>query len=416
MVQFFSPEIQGFYMTFWSVIGLQMFFELAFPQTIVTMTSHLWSDLDLDEHRRLIGEKDAVSRLTHLIRISVLVQVALAASFAILASAFGLWFFSDDPAADVINWRLPWLTLVGLSSIAFALIPFLAVLEGCGQVREIHKLNLLRGVAGSAFVWLAIPLGAELWVPAIATAVRLVCEVGWLLGKFPRFFYAFTKSPMHAKVAWRQEIWPFQSKMMVKGFFHYFNADVMLPILFRYQDSVAAGQFGMTWNIVQSIRMACSSWVRTRVPHFGVLIARKEYAELDRIFFRVGKIALALMFILGAIFLLGVFGLGYFDCRYAHRFLSAEPTALLIIGLWMALVFEFQWLYLHAHGKSPYLILNLIGCCLSGLLFWWSGFQYGVMGMSVAFLFMQGVVYLPLSTVGWIHLRKQWHEQAAEHP
>lgn len=411
VVQFFTPEVQGFYVTFWSVIGLQMFFELAFPQTIVTMTSHLWSQLDLDNSNRLVGKPDAVSRLTHLMRISVVVQVILATLFAAIASFFGLWFFADDPSAQTITWRGPWLTLVGLSSIAFALIPFLAVLEGCDQVREIHKLNLVRGIAGSLVVWIAIPLGAALWIPAIATAVRLFCEIGWMLGKYPRFFAAFTKRPTGERVAWRKEVWPFQSKLMLKGFFNYFNADVMLPVLFRYQDAVIAGQFGLTWNILQSMRMACSSWVRTRVPRFGVLIAERNYKELDRIYFRVGKIAASLLALLGCVFVLGVAGLDYFDFRYAHRFLPVLPTTLLIIGLWTALVFEFQWLYLHAHGKSPYLTLSLIACCISGLLIWWAGIHYGAIGVSLAFLFMQGIVYLPLSTVGWFHLRRQWHRE-----
>ena len=409
VVKYFSPEMQGFYVTFWSVIGLQMFFELAFPQTIVTMTSHLWSKLDLDEHRRLVGDKDSISRLTHLMRISTAVQAALAISFGVLAGLFGLWFFADDMAADQLVWRAPWLTLVGLSSCAFALIPFLAVLEGCDQVREIHKLNLVRGIAGSVVVWIAIPLGAALWIPALATAVRLICELGWMLGKYPRFFATFAFRPTGASIAWRKEIWPFQSKLMLKGLFNYFNADVMLPVLFRYQDSVVAGQFGLTWNILQSLRGACSSWVRTRTPRFGVLIAERNYQELDRIYFRVGKVAATLMALLGACFLSGIIGLDLIDFRYANRFLPALPTTLLIIGLWAALIIEFQWVYLHAHGKSPYLAISLVGCVTSGLVIWGMGIWFGAVGVSAAFLLMHAIIYLPLSTWGWIHLRRNWH-------
>lgn len=410
VVEYFSPEMQGFYVTFWSVVGLQMFFELAFPQTIVTMTSHLWSKLDLDEKRRLTGDEDSISRLTHLMRISIVVQAGLAISFGLLAGLFGLWFFADDAAADKLVWQAPWLTLVGLSSIAFALIPFLAVLEGCDQVREIHKLNLVRGIAGSIAVWIAIPLGAALWIPALATAIRLLCELGWMFGKYPRFFATFARRPTGASIAWRKEIWPFQSKLMLKGLFNYFNADVMLPVLFRYQDSVVAGQFGLTWNILCSLRAACSSWVRTRTPRFGVLIAQRDYQELDRIYFRVGKIAVAMLTVLGLSFLVGVISLEFFEFRYSRRFLPPLPTTFLIIGLWASLIFEFQWVYLHAHGKSPYLTISLIGCIMSGLLIWWMGFHYGAIGVGIAYMLMHAVVYLPLSTWGWIRLRRDWHD------
>ncbi len=70
-------------------------------------------------------------------------------------------------------------------------------------------------------------------------------------------------------IDWRAEIWPFQSRMILKGMMNYFHSDFMGPVLFHFHGAVAAGQLGVTWQILNSLRTACSSWVRVRYPRMG---------------------------------------------------------------------------------------------------------------------------------------------------
>lgn len=415
VMRFFSPETQGYYFTFWSVIGLQNFFELAFPQTILTTASHQWGQLELDESSgRVAGDPDSLSRLSHLFRVSMTVYAGIAFAFFVVLVIVGLNFFAVDDASDQLNWRLPWVGLVALSSINFLLIPCLAALEGCDQVRAIYRMHLARAVAGNLVVWGCLLAGMTLWIPAIAVAARIVCELVLIFSRYYGFFASISRKPIAAKLDWKGEIWPFQSKLIIKGFFNYFNSDLIIPVLFRYQDAVVAGQFGMTWSVLQAIRGACSSWVRTRVPKMGSLIAKKDYRELDRIFARVGSIALIAMTFLSLALCVGIAILKVTEFRYAGRFLDVSPTALLCVGLLAGLAVEFQWQYLHCHGKSPYVFITVSCCCLSGLLIWLLGSSIGVMGVCIAYLFMHALVYLPLSTTAWIKLRRQWHRESIE--
>ncbi|MCC9643544.1 hypothetical protein LOC71_14765 [Rhodopirellula sp. JC740] len=409
VMRFFSEETQGYYFTFWSVIGLQNFFELAFPQTILTTASHQWGKLEMTSSGHVAGDKDAKSRLSHLFRTSVAAYAVIALLFCLSLVFAGRLFFSQDQYSNDLNWYAPWIGLVTLSSINFLLIPFLAALEGCNQVRAIYKMHLARAVAGNLVVWACMAGGTTLWVPAIAVAVRIACELILILVRYRNFFASISSRPNAATLDWRGEIWPFQSKLIFKGFFNYFNSDLIVPVLFRYQDAVTAGQFGMTWSVLQAMRGACSAWVRTRVPQMGALVAQKDYRELDRIFWRVGSIALAVLLLLSITMCFGVAAIYQLEFRYATRFLGLLPTTILCVGLIAGLAVEFQWQYLHCHGKSPYVLATVACCCLSGLMIWQLGMHYGVLGACIAYLVMHAFVYLPLSSYAWFGLRREWH-------
>ena len=56
---FFTPETQGFYYTFASLMALQTFFELGFSIVVINVSSHEWLRLRLDEGGRIVGDADA---------------------------------------------------------------------------------------------------------------------------------------------------------------------------------------------------------------------------------------------------------------------------------------------------------------------------------------------------------------------
>ena len=106
------------------------------------------------------------------------------------------------------------------------------------------------------------------------------------------------------------------------------------------------------------------------------------------------------------------FGIEQTQTVLSDRILNLPLIAVLMAGLWGAQKMEFQWLYLHAHGRSPYLLWNLAGSCLCGLLIWLGGRLGGVVGVCTGYLIMHVLIYLPLSTIGFNGLRQLWHPPA----
>jgi O-antigen/teichoic acid export membrane protein len=81
------------------------------------------------------------------------------------------------------------------------------------------------------------------------------------------------------------------------------------------------------------------------------------------------------------------------------------------LGVVIVLVPESQWTYIHAHKRSPHLLLTLVGSILSALLMWKLGADYGALGVSVAYLVMMALYYFPLWSWVWWVCRANWHDE-----
>src|SRR5687768_1302919 len=55
-----SPETQGYYFTFFSLLAVQVFVELGLGQVTVQFASHEWSRLGLEADGRVSGAPDAM--------------------------------------------------------------------------------------------------------------------------------------------------------------------------------------------------------------------------------------------------------------------------------------------------------------------------------------------------------------------
>ncbi len=419
---FFSAEVQGYYYTFWSLIALQTIFDFSFQPVIVNFASHEWGELTGNDTSQTAIDKAAgsdhrsISRLASLLRGSLLWYGVAACLFFLIVGMAGIIFFSQAESSNRLSWRPAWLALVALTAVNFWTVPFLAILEGCGQVRSIYRLQFARTMIGNLAVWITIPLGAELWVTVAVAAVRLACELLWLVLFHRDLLTTFLRRPTGQRVNWRQEVWPFQWRVGLKGLLGFLNTALINPVVFFYHGEVSAGQLGMTWQILTSLQAACMSWIKTRTAMFGILVARREFTELDRVYFRLLAISSTFLALGTAAVFLTILLLNYLAIDFADRLLPPVPTAMLAVAIVVLIIPESQWTYIHAHKKSPHLAIALLGSLLSGVLTWWLGRQFGAIGVSAAYLFMTAFIYLPLWTAVWWACRARWHQDLMDEP
>jgi hypothetical protein len=408
MTKFFTLEVQGYYYTFWSLIGLQLIFELSLPAVILTTASHEWSGLSLGPGRTIEGDARSLSRLTSLTRTSLAWYGTSAILFVAIVSVGGLYFF-DDGSESRVEWRLPWLALTCLTGIVFWLTPLLTILEGCNQVKEVQRYQFARAILGNLIIWCGIPLGAGLWVPAIATLVRLICDLSLVFGSYGSFYRTLFRKPAGEVIDWMKEVWPFQWRSALKCIVAYVNGYLINPVIFKYQGKEAAGQIGFTWSVLTSLQAACSSWVKTRASLFGTLVVRKDYPELDRVYLRVSRIALVAYFLLTAAFVGCVAILGAWLPEYAERLTTPLPTALFCLAFGCTLYNELVWTYINAHRQAPFLTLSVATGLINGLAFWWAGKEFGIPGAAIAAVIVNGVLVAPLAVYTLRYAKKAWH-------
>ena len=405
----FSPELQGYYYTFYAVLALQTFFELGLQIVVLNAASHEWAGLSRDAQGRIVGQSAAYSRLVSLGRWIAWWYGAVSGLFVVAVGCGGCWFFSRAPSPD-IAWLSPWLTLVLLSGMLLWTLPFSALLEGCNQVTTVNRFRLIQAVCANLVVWTAIAWGAGLWTAPATMAARLLCDL-YLLGVHSRrFFGAFWRTPTGPTIDWRKEIWPMQWRLAVSGVVSYFEFFLYTPIMFHYRGDVVAGQMGMTWSLLMAMQAGALAWVQARAPLFGRLVARRDFRELDRVYFRLTTISVAVLALGAVIAESCVWGLHASGHPLAARLLPPLPTGAFLLAIVLYQLPHCQSIYLRAHKREPLLVANVIACLSIGLLVWLLGSHYGPTGAAGGYLAVVALFILPYKTYLWWRCRRDWHQ------
>jgi O-antigen/teichoic acid export membrane protein len=409
IARYFSPEVQGFYYTFASLLALQSFVELGFYLVIINVASHEWAHLGLDSADRIVGNPDALSRLVSLGRFIFKWYAAASILFIIGAGLAGHVFFSQA-AYSGIRWQAPWWSVVALSGVVLWSLPLNSLLEGCNQVASINRFRLIQAMLSSVALWLTIMLDGGLWATVALAATNVLCACYLLLVRYRRFFEPFFTPLAGARIHWRTEIWPMQWRLALQGLVNYFMYSLFNPVMFHYHGAVVAGQMGMTWQVVSTLQLLALAWVQTKVPRYGMLIARKDYAALDHLWRRTSLVSLAFISGGGGAVWLLVYGLNVLQVPLAQRLLGPLPTGLFLLAVVLTQIIQCQAAYLRAHKKEPLVVSGVASGLAIGLLVWELGSRFGAIGAAVAYLLVTAIISLPMVTIIWFRSRAEWHQ------
>jgi O-antigen/teichoic acid export membrane protein len=151
------------------------------------------------------------------------------------------------------------------------------------------------------------------------------------------------------------------------------------------------------------------SWVNTKVPIFGQLIARKEYKALDRLFFRSLLQALIAVISGGAVLWCTVAGLYAWQIPLSQRILGPLPLALLIGVAVINVIIFGQAAYLRAHKEEPFLWNSVIGAILMAISTYFLGRTFGAMGMVGGYFSLTAFLGLGWATWIFVTKRREWH-------
>ena len=405
--KFLSRDSQGYYYTFFSLLALQSFVELGFSFIINQFASHEWAHLGFDEREAITGEPAAHSRLISLGRLAFKWFGAAALIFVAVVSVAGYWFFSKSPDHGIV-WQAPWLALVVMTGVQICFLPAFSLLEGCNQVAASYRFKLIQAIAGSIALWSALACGWGLWAAAASSAAS-ACILIAVFYRYRHFFGAFRTPPSGPEIHWKTEMLPMQWRLGLAVVVGYFMYSLFTRVIFHYHGPAAAGQMGMTWSLASMLQQVASFWILTKMPRFGILIAKKQYEALDALFFRSTLISLVLV-ALGALGLWSaVFFINYMDFHWAGRMLPPGPTGMLMLASVLIHVPACQTAYLRAHKREPLLAFNLISSAATGLLVWYLGKNYGPMGACSGYLAVIALFMLPYEMYLWRHYRALWH-------
>lgn len=407
----FTPELQGYYYTFATVIALQVFVELGLGTVIVQFASHEWSKLNLDRDGCIVGDASSLSRLRSIAHLAFRWYVVGGVIVTFGLGAAGYLFFKGSPADDVV-WFGPWLLLCLATGLNICFVPLWSLLEGCNQVSRLYALRLVLGVCASLATWVAIAIGANLWTAGIA--VMLTTAISYVFIR--RYYWPFVASLRatdhpSAQISWRLDMLPMQWRIALSWISGYFVFSLFTPVLFKFQGPAIAGQMGMTWSLVSVVGVA-SSWLMPKIPRFGSLIAERKYPELDVFFAKIAKIVAGMAVLISLGIFVIVYLLNHFSFFLAERILPLAPTGLFLVAQTLVVASMPFSAYLRAHKREPLMALSLATAGLIGISTVILGKYYSATGMAAGYLIINIAVF-PVVLLIWSRCRSAWHGSEA---
>ena len=410
IARFLTPAEQGYYYTFGSLVALQIIFELGFSFVILQMASHERAHLTIASDDSVSGDSVAHDRLASVLQKTVRWYTTAAALLAIFLLIAGSYFFSTyHHGGQHVAWRIPWYADALAATLTFQLDPMLSFLEGCGFVANVARVRLAQAMTGSSLAWIALATHHGLFAPAMVITGNASVSLIYLVRRRRLLLPLLRRSPGENRIHWMREVWAFQWRIAVSWLCGYFIFQLYNPVLFAFHGPVVAGQMGMSLSLANALTAVAISWINTKAAPFGAMIARKEYRELDRIFFQSMKQAMSVCGIGILTLWCIVLFLNWAHFSLAHRVLDPITIGILLATTPISVINFGQATYLRAHKQEKFLLNSVLGAILIAASTFFLGKSYGAPGVVIGSLLVGLIMGLPLGTYMFVKYRRIWH-------
>ena len=401
-----SPDMQGWFYTFVSIASLYTLFEMGLSTALIQVTAHLFIKVHWLSEGRFAGQNAEIFLSFFLSTIKTYFKFACA--FLGVAFAVGYFIFIQKGGFIIEGreWVAPWIALLIGTAMNMMILPFFAVVEGSGEVSEVYAIRLLQGFLGSIFCWFVLLNGGDLWAASMMPILGTVVSFLWLYKKRPQLLHLVLSKQPSKKFNWSQEVWPLQWRIGLNWISLFLMSQLCTPILFYYQNSIIAGQMGLSLTIAHMLGLLSQSWFTRRVPYMSQAAAKKEWHILDDLF-KKDFMRSMIVFILGAVLVM-IFHKIISQSTYVNRVLDFWP----FLGL---LVFSFFYyvnialaIQLRSYRKEPLVWTTLLGGVLILIVTAIAAKNYSVNEVVLAMVICQILLITPLSIYIWRNRNRQY--------
>jgi O-antigen/teichoic acid export membrane protein len=183
-----------------------------------------------------------------------------------------------------------------------------------------------------------------------------------------------------------------------------------VPLLFRTQGPVSAGQMGVTMSVANMLSLLALSWLTAHIPSMAEAVAKRDWVRLDQIYRPVFRVS-SLTFLAGsAVFLALRVALDL--TPYGGRFLPLSQCAGLLVAMFFYHLSGLLAAYLRVHLKEPFLWPSLFCAILTATAAIWVAPQWGVTGVIAVLIVVNALFFFPVALFLWFHLRHKWHMES----
>ena len=410
-----SKDEMGYYYTFKSLMAVQVFFELGMNTVITQYAAHEMPHLSW-QGTQLTGPERNQSRLASLLKFSAKWYIFFAIVLFLTLSIGGYRFFAHYGGRYVgIDWQKPWLILCVTTTLNLMLTPLFSYLQGLGKVKEVARYFFYKYIIYLVSVLISFALGAKLYALSIGNISYVSVSLFFLcFTPFRKILLNIWYTRIQERISYFKEIFPFQWKIAISWISGYFIFQLFKPVLYATDGATAAGQMGITLEVLTGIQALTYSWTSTKIPVYSGHVETKSYTKLDSLFHRTVRQAIgvnALLLSCFFLFLLGfrVYDINIYGVNFADRFLPFVPLVLMMVPEFLN-QFIMAWAtYLRCHKQEPFLINSIVTgilCCLSTLIL---GRIFGLYGITIGYCAVTMAI-TPWAYHTFTTKRTLWHQ------
>jgi O-antigen/teichoic acid export membrane protein len=401
-----TPELQGWYYTFISIASLYALFEMGLSTVLIQSVAHMFIELQWLDDGKLSGKSAFIFH--SFLSKSFRVYIKLALTFLLVAGVIGALVFGYKKTIDITpyQWVPPWILLVISTSFNMITLPFFAVIEGSGEIKDAFILRFYQGFFGSILCWLLLLLDFGLWgsiaIPLVSPIIFLV----WIVLKKSDLLFNALKNDSELYFDWKANVWPLQWRVGLGSITSFLMSQLSVPILFHYQGAVIAGKMGVSLSIAHMIGILSQSWIVQHVPSMSQAVARSEWKLLDNLFKR-NLLRLIFTFLIGAILSLFAFEL-ISGSSYQQRLLSIDDYICLLFFVFFYQINGALASQLRSYKEEPLVWIFLIGSLLALGGAFLTVKNYSAHGIVLVMLFVQAILIFPASLIVWKLCNRRW--------
>lgn len=392
MAVLFSLNVQeqGIWYTFISLSALSGIVELGFTSIITQFVSHEYAYLK-KKNGFLIGKRNSIDRAFGLVRYALKFYLYIVPLAVVLLVFVGIYFFENE--SDSI--KLAWIIYCIFNGVNLFVSLLQAIYKGFDNIYEIHLTIAYSNLVSLTVIVVGLLLGGGVFTLPLSIAFYVLTSVILLkryAGKLCVQIYKHNIINIHS---WKEEIITLQSKYAVSFLCGYFIFNLYVPIAYKYQGDVVAGQLGLSITIVKAISTFCYVWLFSKLPKMNMLAAKGERVALYKLF-KERSLFTLVTYIVGvfAIMLL-VYLASYFEF-YNSRILSFSNILLLCFSELSVVLMSIYAIYVRAHKLEPFNIPSIITALSTGAIVFISMQEKSIYHMYIYVNLFQWLIMLPL--------------------
>jgi glycosyltransferase involved in cell wall biosynthesis/O-antigen/teichoic acid export membrane protein len=391
LTHYLNPTMQGWYYGFLSLAALYVVFDHGLSQVLIQRAAHAIPAGNIKRHHSLTQKEQAT--LEQLCTQSFRQYSKVALGFFTVIVLFGIHFFGKAEI-PVFSWQAPWIALTVATSLTLLVYPFLSIIEGGGQVKEVYKVRLIQSVTGSILCWIGLANGLHLWATVALPAAMVCVQLPWLWMKWRHLLRNVLKPSVKA-FSWNNEVWPLEWRVALSFISTYLFTQILTLILFQSHGAELAGKMGLSLAIVNMIALLASSSLTANTPKLTQLATLKNWIDMDKTFIESVRFSIIVYISISVIVLSILYNSDFW--HISDRMLSFPTLTVLFFSILLSQFNNAIVIQLRSYQQEPLLWVSVMGSGMMLLATYWIVPLYGAWGIVVSLLTIQASVILPLS-------------------